>query len=116
MKSVAGGIIAAIILFAGGVAAWSEAQLTRRAAHAHERLATLHYDAEDDLDGGNTWLSKVVANIGSAADDVARHRASVSYWRGSYPALTETISGTTQAPTDAQLLFVAANASFREAA
>ena len=57
MKSVAGGIILAIVLFGVGAASWSEARLMRRVAAAHERLATLHYDPEDDIDGAMTMWS-----------------------------------------------------------
>jgi hypothetical protein len=116
MKSVAGGLIAAVVFFVVGAAAWNEARVTRRLATAHERLATLHYDVEDDLDSSNMLLAKLPVNVQSTSADIARHRASVAYWRGQYPTLTDMISGSTPAPSDAQLLFVAANASFRDAA
>ncbi|MDR1990022.1 MAG: hypothetical protein LBQ09_07310 [Acidobacteriaceae bacterium] len=116
MKSVAGGLIAAIVLFVVGAVAWNEAKMTRRLASAHERLSTLHYDLHDDLDDSNVLLAKLPVNMQSTSTDIAQYRASVSYWRAQYPTLTEMISGSKQMPTDAQLLFVAANASFRDAA
>ena len=45
MKSMVGGTILAVVLFLVAAACWSEAQVTRRVADAHRRLATLHYDS-----------------------------------------------------------------------
>jgi len=47
MKTVTVRIVLAVVLFVVGAACWSEAQLTRRVAEAHRRLATLHYDGDD---------------------------------------------------------------------
>ena len=49
MKRVVVGSIVAILLFAGGIASWREARQTRQLAAAHERLATLHYDAMEGV-------------------------------------------------------------------
>lgn len=117
MKSVAGGILLALILFAAGGILWTEAKTTRRLAHAHERLSTLHYDANDDLDEGWHIIDRLPVEIGSSTRDIAEHRATVSYWLGRYSSLTDMISGKdATAPADSQLLFLAANASYREAA
>ena len=114
MKSVAGGLILAIVLFGVGMVAWAEARLTRRVAEAHERLATLHYDPEDDIDSAMTVWNRLPWSVSAAGADVERHRATVSYWLSRYSLLSEmTSSANPQAPTDPSLLFVAANASFR---
>jgi hypothetical protein len=116
MKSVIGGTILALILFAIGAASWKEAGLTRSVADAHRRLATLHYDPEDDIDTSTVW-SRAPWPIGAAGEDVTRHRATVSYWLLQYDSLIDMTKATgQQAVTDPSLLFVAANASFRNSA
>lgn len=115
MKSIAGGIILALILFALGAASWSEATLTRRVADAHERLATLHYDVGDDLSDATPLLNRLPVKLGSASEDVARHRATVSYWGARYQSLIDMTGVTGDVPpSDPALLFLAANATFRE--
>jgi hypothetical protein len=112
MKSTVGGIILALVLFAVGAGAWSEAALTRRVAAAHARLATLHYDADDGIGESVPIWNRLPIKLGSAADDVSRYRATVSYWRQRYDGLTGMAD---EAPaTDPSLLFVSANAAFRE--
>jgi hypothetical protein len=59
MKSMVSGTILAAVLFVVAAACWSEAQVTRRVANAHRRLATLHYDAEDDIDGAVTVFNRL---------------------------------------------------------
>lgn len=115
MKSVIGGTILALVLFAVAAASWSEARLTRSLAEAHRRLATLHYDPEDDIDTSGVWNR--VPWPGAAGGDVDGHRATVSYWLSRYDALTGMTRATgQQAVTDPSLLLIAANASFRSAA
>ena len=115
MKSVIVGTILAIVLFGAAAAAWSEARLTRSVAEAHRRLATLHYDPEDDIDTSGVW-SRVPWPMG-AAEDVTTHRATVSYWLSRYDPLIDMARVTgPQAVTDPTLLLVAANASFRSSA
>lgn len=117
MKSIVGGIVLALVLFGVAAASWSEAKLTRRIADAHRRLATLHYDSEDDIDGAVTVFNRLPWPAGASGDDVKRHRATVSYWLVRYDSLTEmTLATGQQAVTDPSLLMVAANASFRNSA
>jgi hypothetical protein len=117
MKSAIIGILIALVLFGTGAAAWSEAKLTRRVAEAHRRLATLHYDPEDDIDTAVHIWDRLPWPIGAAQNDVKRHRATVSYWRQRYDDLTEMAMATgQQAVTDPSLLLVSANASFRNSA
>jgi hypothetical protein len=117
MKSAFAGLLVAVLLFAAGAVCWSQAQATRRLAGAHQRLATLHYDLDDEPEGMETILSRLPWPAGTVRDDVQRHRAIVTYWLSRYDSLTDTISGTgNPAPTDPALLFVAANAAFRASA
>jgi hypothetical protein len=117
MKSMVGGTILAVLLFVVAAACWSEAQVTRRVADAHRRLATLHYDAEDDIDGAVTVFNRLPWPGGEGASDVRRHRATVSYWMVRYDSLAELPLATgQQAVTDPSLLLVGANAAFRNSA
>jgi len=117
MKSMVSGTILAVLLFVVAAACWTEAQVTRRVADAHRRLATLHYDAEDDIDGAVTVFNRLPWPGGEGASDVRRHRATVSYWMVRYDSLAELPLATgQQAVTDPSLLLVGANAAFRNSA
>ena len=112
MKTVAGGFILAFVLFAAGSLSWSEASLTRRAAAAHVRLATLHYD--EDSGAGDSGILSRLPVPGSSESDVEEHRASVNYWLARYEALTPLTGATGNQPaSNPNVLFVAANAAFR---
>ncbi len=114
MKRAAGGLILAVVLFVGGAASWREARQTRQLAAAHERLATLHYDADVGLRSGAGLLNRLPWPIGSGGDDTERYRATVAYWLSRYTALTDMLSATgAPAPNDPEVLLVAANAAFR---
>jgi hypothetical protein len=113
MKTVTGGIILAVLLFVGAAAAWTQARVARQMAVAQERLATLHYDADDGIDDSGMW-SRLPWPLGAGTQAVPRHRATVSYWLARYDSLTGLASVTgPQAVTDPAMLLVAANASFR---
>lgn len=115
MRSVVGGLVVAAVLFVAGAAAWAEARLTRRVADAHQRLATLDYELEDDIDAARTVWSRLPIP-GTAIEDVQRHRATVAYWLARYDSLAElTRASGPQAPRDPHVLLVAANAAFRAA-
>ena len=53
MKSIAGGLALALILFAAGALCLQESTHARRMADAQLRLATVHYTDEGDLAGGH---------------------------------------------------------------
>jgi len=117
MKSMVGGTILAVLLFVVAAAAWTEANVIRRVADAHRRLATLHYDPEDDIDDAVTVFNRLPWPEGEGAGDVRRHRATVSYWMVRYDSLAEIPLATGQQQVnDPSLLLVAANAAFRNAA
>jgi hypothetical protein len=117
MKSMVGGTILAAVLFLVAAACWTEAKVTRRVADAHRRLATLHYDPEDDIDGAVTVFNRLPWPSGEGSSDIRRHRATVSYWMVRYDSLAEIPMATgQQAVSDPSLLLVAANAAFRNSA
>ena len=117
MKSIAGGLILAIVLFAAGTVAMRESKHARRLADAQRRLATLKFTDEGDLSSDATPLNRLPPPIGIAAGTEKRHAAIVSYWMARYTSLTEqTSAGNGPAETDAQVLFLSANAAFRTSA
>jgi hypothetical protein len=114
MKSMLVGTILAVLLFVVAAACWSEAKVTRRVADAHRRLATLHYDAEDDIDGAVTVFNRLPWPGGEGPRDVRRHRATVSYWMVRYDSLSDVPLATGQEQVnDPALLLLAANAAYR---
>lgn len=117
MKSMVGGTILAVVLFVAAAACWTEARLTRRVADAHRRLATLRYDATDDIDDAVTVFNRLPWPGGEGAGDVRLHRATVSYWMVRYDSLSEIPMATGQQQVnDPSLLLIAANAAFRNSA
>lgn len=115
MKTVAGGFLIAIALFAGAAASWSEARLARRVADARQRLATLHYDTDDGIED-TTVMSRLPWRMGTLGSEVGRYRATVAYWQSRYRELMGSLpaaGGNTAATTDPEVMFVAANAAFR---
>jgi hypothetical protein len=117
MRSAITGVIVAAGLFVVAAACWTEARLTRRVADAHRRLATLHYDADDDIDSAVTVVNRLPWPGGASNSDIKRHRSTVSYWLVRYDSLSDmTLATGDQAVTDPSLLFLAANASFRNSA
>jgi hypothetical protein len=114
MKSMVGGTVLALVLFVVAAACWSEAKVTRRVAEAHRRLATLHYDAEDDIDEAVTVFNRLPWPGGEGSGDVRRHRATVSYWMVRYDSLADIPLATGQQQVnDPALLLLAANAAYR---
>ncbi len=117
MKSIAAGIILAVLLFAGGALSFQESRHARRLAEAHERLATLQYTDEADMAQDATVLDKLPPPLGIDPGTETRHQATVSYWLARYTSLTETTNAAKgPAPTDSTLLFLAANAAYRTSA
>ncbi len=117
MKSIAGGLLLAALLFAAGTVALRESRHSARMADAQLRLATLQYTDEEGLASDATPLSRLPAPLGLGAGTEARHEATVSYWLARYTSLTDLTSNTNgPAPEDPALLFLAANAAFRTSA
>jgi hypothetical protein len=132
MRTAATRFLIAAILFAAGAAAWGQAGLTRRVADAHERLATLHYDAADGIDDTTGPLDRLTLPIGSLDSEIRQHRSRVGYWRNRSEAVSPNgpSTGGPAAPlpgarganvtengaaTDPELMFVSTNTAFRAA-
>src|SRR5437762_3050609 len=96
MRSAITGTIVAVVLFVVAAACWTEARLTRLVADAHRRLATLHYDPEDDIDSAVTVFNRLPWPAGASGSDVKRHRTTVSYWLVRYDSLSEITMATGQ--------------------
>lgn len=113
MKTAAGAFILALVLFAAGGLFWSEARLTRSVAAVHQRLATLNYDSDEEIGNTTSILNRLPLPNASIAD-IETERATANYWLARYEALTP-LTGTSgsRPASDANVLFVAANATFR---
>lgn len=117
MKSIVGGLLLAVLLVAVGVLSLSESKHAQRLADAQRRLVTLKYTDDADLGADATIVDRMPEPIGLAPNTEARYKATVAYWLARYTSLTDMTSGTNgPAPSDPQLLFLAANAAFRTSA
>lgn len=117
MKTIAGGLILAALLFAGGTLALRESRHVSRLADAQRNLSTLRYVDDADLGAESTLINRLPAPIGLGEGVETRHAATVNYWLARYTALTDMAApGSGPAIQDAQVLFLAANAAFRTSA
>jgi hypothetical protein len=116
MRSAAGGLLLALVLFGLAWLAWSEAGVARRLADAHQRLATLKYDHDDGIDEGASLLGRMPL-IPTITAEVPEHRAKVAYWRAEYRQLTAAspLSGGNAREDDREpnVMLIAANAAYR---
>ena len=117
MRSAVGGLLLALVLFAAAWVLRSEAGFARRLAGAHEHLATLQYNVNDDIGEESAVLSRLPIPAASLATDVREHRAKVAYWRSEYRELTAAsplASGNArETAADPEVMLIAANAAFR---
>jgi hypothetical protein len=98
-----------VLVFLGAAAlARREAGVARAEADAWEQLATLRYDEAATVQVTDARVLRSGFGDPRQAVDV---EATVGYWLGRYDDLIEQQSGA----TDADLLFIAANAAFRSA-
>jgi hypothetical protein len=130
MRTAATRLLIAAIFFVAGAVAWSQAAAARRVADAHQRLATLHYDADDRIDA-DTLLNRIRIPVLSLDDEVRRHRARVAYWRtrgemlengaSAPPPLAAPLPGARggnqpgDEGVDPEVMFVSTNTAFRAA-
>ena len=128
MTTAVGRFLVAIVLFVAAAACWTEAQVARRVADAHARLATLHYDIEDEVDEAMTPINRLPWPLGTLRSDVARRRAHAGYWqsRGQgdvqngasvapLPGLPGANESLDDSDEDPELMLVATNSAFRTA-
>ena len=91
MKSVAGPLVAAIVLAVAGGGFWLVGQTETRIADVHKQLAMLQYaeaDSEGDAVEQSLGLERRVPVVGKAAEtDVRDTRAAAGYWRADYAAI-----------------------------
>jgi len=118
MKSVAGPLVAAIVLAVAGFGFWLLGKTETRIADMHKELAMLHYD-EVDSEGEaveqGLGLERRMPLVGKAAEaDVRDTRAVAGYWRADYEAIAprKDANGVVT-ETDPGILLLSANAAFR---
>jgi len=117
MRTIAGGLILAVLLIGGGVLCQAESRHSKHLADAQLRLATLKLGTDADLDDDVSIIERMPAPIGLPANLETRHEATVSYWLARYTSLTDlTSSANGPAPSDPEMLLLAANAAFRTSA
>jgi len=114
MKTIAGGLILAVLLFAAGTLCQAESRHSKRLAEAQLHLATLKLGDAAELDEDKTMLEQLPPPIGLPANTEGRHEATVSYLMARYTSLTDmTNAANGPAPTDGETLLLAANAAYR---
>jgi len=115
MKPVVVRLVLAVVLFGAAAAFWAEAKVARRVADAYQRFATLKYDVDDRIGDPTSMLDRVPLPMETVGRSVRRHRATVSYWRNEYGALTAQLEASEQQAlaADPALMLIRANASFR---
>ena len=118
MKSVAGPLVAAVLLAVAGGAFWLLGKTETRIADMHKELAMLHYeeaDSEGQAVEDGLGLERRMPMVGRAAEaDVRDTRAVAGYWRADYEAIAprKDANGVVT-ETDPAILFLTANAGFR---
>jgi len=117
MRSAIGGLLVAVVLFGAAWLCRSEAAFARRLAGAHEHLATLKYNLDDDVGEEPSLVARLPWPAVSLAEDVRGHQAKLTYWRAEYKDLTAAspLSGgnARDDAADPGVMFIAANAAFR---
>ena len=118
MKSVAGPLVAAIVLAVAGAGFWLLGKTETRIADMHKELAMLHYeeaDSEGEAVEQGLGLERRMPVVGKAAEaDVRDTRAVAGYWRADYEAIAprKDANGVVT-ETNPAILFLTANAGFR---
>ena|SRR5712692_5554359 len=118
MKSVAGPLLAAVVLALAGSAFWIAGQTENRLADVHKQLAMLRY-ADAESEGvefeQSLGIERRVPMLGRAVEADARDaRAAAGYWRSDYAAVApQKDANGVVTETDPAILFLSANAAFR---
>jgi hypothetical protein len=117
MKSVVAPALLAIVLVIGGVLVSTAGKAETRLVEAHRQLALLHYtaaSAESENVGDEPALTRIRGLGRQTAADAREVRATAQYWNNDYAALApQKDAGGSTTETNADLLMLAANASFR---
>lgn len=109
MMTVGFRVVGALLLAGAAIVAAGAARELRRDADQWQQLVTLHYDGASDPAAPSPGRVVGAMIIDPAA--AARREVTVDYWLGRYDDIVTTKGGA----TDADVLFVAANAAFRAA-
>jgi hypothetical protein len=118
MKTIGGWIFAALVLAALGAGAIAAGRVEHRIARAEQALAALDFVesalAYEELEQSLAYL-RFVPGIGEdALRRMRASRAAVEYWDGDYDALLSLARGESAGENpDPELLFIAANATYR---
>ena len=120
MKALLGRAVIALVFFALGSAFLTASQLERRAAVAHQTLATLKYaapaDEYDGIEQSVGYVSRVPWLTEAMLTDVRDHHATADYWQANYATLSPQRDATGGLlEKNPHRLFLAANAVYREA-
>jgi len=116
MKTIAGALIIAFVLFIAGAVTLSEARAIRTLTAEQQRLATLQYDEDVAARSESRLLGRLALPSSSTASTEVQ-RAALNYWRARYEVLTPLTGATGDAPSsDPNILLIAANAAFRASA
>jgi hypothetical protein len=116
MRSAVAGLLVAAVLFGAAWITRSEAGFARRLAVAHEHLATLQYNVDDEVGEESSVLARLPISSASLAGDVRQHQARVTYWRAGWRELTAAnplSGGNARENVDPGIMLIAANAAFR---
>lgn len=119
MKAFVGRIVVALVSFALATAVLTASRLERRAAAAHQLLATLQYAEPageyDDIERSVGYTVVPWMNDAMLAD-VRAHHATADYWLAHYATLAPARDTNGAIVTDdPHRLFLAANAGYRDA-
>jgi hypothetical protein len=118
MKTIGGWVFAALVLAALGAGAIAAGRVEHRIARAEQALAALDFVesalAYEELEQSLAYL-RFVPWIGEdALRRMRASRAAVEYWDGDYDALLSLARGESAGENpDPELLFIAANATYR---
>ena len=105
MKSIAAGIILAVLLFAGGHSSFQESRHSKRLAEAHQRLCHPAVRTKPTHGERRHVLRPPAATARHQAGTESRHTATVSYWLARYTSLTESTNAAKgPQPNDSTLL------------
>ena len=118
MKTIGGWVFAALALAALGVVALAAGRVEHRIAGAEQAFASLDLAesarAYDELEQSLAYLRFVPWVGGDAVRRMRASRAAVEYWNGDYDALLSLTRGEAAGENaDPELLFIAANATYR---
>ena len=117
MKKMVVRIIVAVLIVAAGEAIRRAATIEDRLADTQEQLtvqtATVTAAMYDEVETALAFAGRIPLVGDSLLADVREQRAVAAYWNGDYPAVTASAPASDDEAGDPDLMFLAANASYR---